>query len=640
MPTLVRCALVVEVAGRPLPADKGAKEVGLQIADLGSGVPLVRVLGKKREIQLASRDVQQVLVHAVDKGRLALVTKTGMKIMLSEAQPSQLEFVVRSLKESEANTKAVLASRSERTAQPGSLVGRASSSMHGTPAQRRHLLAGTATPMKAMRTGASAQEDKTCSVRNDVLPSSVMNKLVSMVSSTVVLAGFYASSKLIKDFVREWHAHRILCGIWHAPDHILENVLSYHSCAITLARLSETCKQLESFVLRRRTELHLRAPQRSGIPTELLLQRVVRHPTLSVLDLSGYTDLRAPATVGLAKVLGQGAESGEGIRTLRLRGCKYLTDVAVQRLILHCPHLEVLDILEIPRLSNRALDAPLSTLRIIVAGSLGVRVVAEKGKATLLPSGSVSALDAGDLMQAQRGTTSSQLFTSKVLSRFAISPSLTHAILPNCSEFEILPQLPRTIQHLDLRCANLQIPSAVVDSWKPFAVCEQLTTLILSGNTFLSSAALLASLRSIPSGQMKVLDLSGTRAEPPLFADLPAFQGSLTHLRVAQCMAFGNVCFVDILRGLPRLEVLDVSGCRMLERPLSDMVVLAADGVAHAAAGANAPNLRKLGVGQTELATYLDSTRRSLRLVAPSAEVLNGSLELFDGYKNLPPKLL
>jgi len=323
----------------------------------------------------------------------------------------------------------------------------------------------------------------------------------------------------------------------------------------------------------------------------------------------------------------------------------------VRRLLLSCPLLEVLDLLEIPRLGNRALEAPLPWLRVLAAGSLGRPAVAESSR----PRGDTNLASLGGpaapLKQRQQG---SAQFTSALISRLAQRPpppavvpgrpelrssALTHAILPHCAEIEVLPKLPQLLQHLDLRGANLQVPEAAVAKWRPLAGCTHLTTLCLAGNALLSAAALLACVGSLPEiARLQVLDLSGTRADAQAWAALPKIQPALTHLRVAGCVGLQNSGLALLLAGLLKLQALDVASCGMLEQPFADVL----DGAAAAARGAAvAAELRLLGVGQTDFAaSHLEATRRSLAAFAPAARVLQGSLDLLAGYAALPPALL
>jgi len=211
--------------------------------------------------------------------------------------------------------------------------------------------------------------------------------------------------------------------------------------------------------------------------------------------------------------------------------------------------------------------------------------------------------------------------------------------------------LHRMTGHLDLRGASLQAPERALVQWQPLAGCPHLVALCLAGNTLLSSSALLTCLGSLPLGaRLRVLDLSGTRAEAQLMMWLPRGQPALTHVRLAGCTGLGNESLAALFAGLHELEVLDVAGCPALEEPFAAVADAAAafasaapvagGPYASAPAAAAASRLRLLGVGQTEFAVRLETTRGALKAVAPRAHAVPGSLDIFGGYVALPPTLL
>jgi len=213
-----------------------------------------------------------------------------------------------------------------------------------------------------------------------------------------------------------------------------------------------------------------------------------------------------------------------------------------------------------------------------------------------------------------------------------------------------------------------------------------LTVLNLADNVLLSAAALLALCSSLTKGVLRVLDISGTRVDNGTLTELIGKQPDLTHLRVASCAALNNHGLVIVLGGFSTLEVLDVAGCSGLERPFSvvqqslmpvtsenaSVSVTRSPPPQSVTAGASAfrparrrrietqaealrpseapqtqtitaarlPCLRMLGVGQTEFAISIDCTRRALRVMAPRAQVLPTSLDIFDSYRKLPPETI
>lgn len=245
---------------------------------------------------------------------------------------------------------------------------------------------------------------------------------------------------------------------------------------------------------------------------------------------------------------------------------------------------------------------------------------------------------------AQRFSGSSK-FTASLLTGLEAA-ALTHLVLARCGEVESFPQLPTNLQHLDLSFTNIEAPRSF--DWRPLAGCLMLRRLILAGNRLLSRNELQVALASIPQeAELEVLDLSNTLADATLFKALVQMPPAkrLTHLRVADCSGLRNASFHELLHHLVRLQVLDVANCRGLESPLVDLslarVAERAESVSRGTGPQPSLSLRWVGVGQTDLAgPKIENTRRELKLLAPGAEVLAGSLDIFGGYAALPPQLL
>eukprot|EP00933_Yihiella_yeosuensis_P084909 TRINITY_DN9964_c2_g1_i1.p1 TRINITY_DN9964_c2_g1~~TRINITY_DN9964_c2_g1_i1.p1 ORF type:complete len:675 (-),score=124.28 TRINITY_DN9964_c2_g1_i1:164-2188(-) len=660
---LVRCSVTVEVNGRAVKPEKNPKVLGVEVrrsssSMLGEGSASVKVLGFKREIVISSRNLRQISDARISEGRLAITSKDGAQVVLSQAQRSQLEGIVKSLKGQGTSSNSTSSLGASKMSSDLGVRGRSSSSLPlGRP---------VATPAKLQRTQNVTSND--------------------------------ASQGRVID-------PRILIPNW--PQEVLEELMSYVPPEV-LPRLGEVCKGLDDYVLAPMRTFRITKSHSQSVPPEMVVKRVMRQTSIEVLDLSCYTAFNAAASKQLAEGL---LASALRLRILSLHGCKGMSDASVRRLLFSCPQLEILDILEIPRLTNRALQAPLNNLRILAAGTLGKPLSAKQDTARVM-EGNVGIVHGGggkrapQMQIAQRPDFVSG-FTSSLFSQFrspeledltstpnpkasaasksaksaatsvvATPPPLTHLILAHCAEIEVLSKLPATLQHLDLRGASIQVPEAAVAGWKPFASSVHLEVLNLSGNTLLGSRALLACVASLPSRtQLKVLDISSTRAETHFFDSLPNEAQGLTHFRASNCLSLGNSSFATILYSLKELEVLDISGCAALDLQLSELVrVLPAAAAAAAAAASRqaqriqtlsgggsavpataastasnnasaanvlAPKLRLLGIGRTLLASSnLDSTRRALVQLAPSAEAVPTALDVFRGYADLPPKFL
>eukprot|EP00441_Pelagodinium_beii_P025461 CAMPEP_0197662378 /NCGR_PEP_ID=MMETSP1338-20131121/53121_1 /TAXON_ID=43686 ORGANISM="Pelagodinium beii, Strain RCC1491" /NCGR_SAMPLE_ID=MMETSP1338 /ASSEMBLY_ACC=CAM_ASM_000754 /LENGTH=617 /DNA_ID=CAMNT_0043240205 /DNA_START=13 /DNA_END=1866 /DNA_ORIENTATION=- len=612
---LVRChcLVTVEVGGKALHPDKKAKESGVQVVQAGTGVS-IRVLGFRRDIALTSRNVRMVVESKIGEGRLAFDCKDNMRVVLSKAQASQLHAIVKALKGE--GSGGGLTSRTL----PGKGLGLGN---HGSSATSKSSLAPrpVATPSKVLR---SAGEETTNT----------------------------ADAKL---------------SLSQLPEQVVKEVLSFMTPSL-LPLLGEACKSLEQMTVATGSTFRLaRSCSRSVAPVSLL-QRIQRQTKLQLLDLSSFEGLTAGLSKDLAEVLDEVASTGGSmLKSLCLRGCKAMTDASVRRLLRSCPHLKSLDLLEIPRLSNKALQAPLSALEALAVGSLGKTVTLRKPTRHSEKVGLMGArVDVAGGSKAisneyQSRPAHASLFTSSIVAQVmspgmfeenqrpptssAQAPPLSTLVLAHCEDLQVLPKLPAGLVHLDLRGASLQVPAAALATWKPLSKCFQLQVLNLAGNVLLTSRGLSACLASLPSPtQLKALDLSDSRPEAALLAALPVQVSALTHLRLCNCMALKKAELGELLRGLPNLEVLDAAGT-CLEYPLSDLVpTTAAAGLADGRSQrqALAPNLRLLGLGRTELCMgeHLEYTRRALALIAPLAEALPGSLDVLDGYSELPPILI
>jgi len=642
MGTHVRCSVSVEVKGRMLHTDKSAKLFGLEVGEPNGRSPPLRVLGFKREIRLAPRDIRQIHDSHVAAGRLALVAQDGMKVMLSKAQPTQLQLVLRSLRgrPQEGTTMC-----SGGLGAPHGLGLTRSQTGTVTEDARRHSRC-----QKPQSVAGDWESADTLAPRMVATPSKVPRTVAQDVGSCATADTLSACEDRMRPVT-----------LADFPTNVLDEIISYDPSAAAWARLAESCKRLEAFADEGKTAFHIGRTRRAYVCPSMVVDRIARRSNLSALNLSGYAELTAGETARLAMAL---KRPGAGLRTLVLRGCKGLGDVSVQRLVASCPMLEVLDILEIPALGNRALEAPMRALRILAAGSLGRLCVSEglsrRPSSAVRTSTVTSSLPAAPVGQlAQVNSKGSAQFTTTLLTRLGRPPPevgplplrgelggapLTHLVLAHCCDIEVLPRLPATLCHLDLRGANLQGPHHLQSNgqtWRPLANCSQLNTLCLAGNGLLSSPVLSAILSSLPmKGQLRTLDISSTQADANLFAALPSLQEALTRLRAASCMRLTDHCFTAVLLGLRELEVLDVTGCRGLLGFPTDLALPAPAAAVGPEPGPMA-SLRLLGVGQTELAgMHLESTRRALAAVAPTAHAVPGNLDVFNSYGALPPVLL
>jgi hypothetical protein len=590
MATFVHCSLLVEVNGKALQLDKKAKNLGVEVADVGSSGALLRVLGAKRDIRLAAQDVQQVSDSKIDDGRLAFVARNGLKVIMTKAQPAQLHMVLQRLRGG---------------ASKGGLA-------MGGACQK------------------SAQTDTRSTARRIASPA------VAILSNKNVVEGGNAPAKILRASLADL-GQDALIQIWEFSI----------DPRYTLAKFAEACESLSIFATERQHKFRIN-PSMGSIAVSTVVARVSKRPRLEELDLSWWSQLTAGAMPKFANVL-----QGTALRKLSLRGCKALSEASIKRVLEACPKLEVLDLLEIPRLSNNALAVPFKHLRVLAAGSLGRQAVAErpstgeKFPVQLTMLGAQAAVGSGP---PQKRLQCAVNFTVTLLTRLTrgmptgngdgsdtcIGAPLTHLVLPNCSEIEVLTRLPSTLQHLDIRGANLQVPVAAVPGWKPLSNCRELQVLCLANNSLLCAEALLACIASLAPSSLRVLDVSGTHADTHLCRHLITSQQMITHLRLSGCTSLGMLGIVQVtswLRGLFRVEILDIAGCYIDEFFGQD------EHTDRDTPSSTASSLRFLGVGQIG-GRILETARRAIGRLAPSAQVVGGSLDIFESYKALPPNLL
>jgi len=610
----IRCSVAVEVNGQPLHLDKKAKEVGVQILDNG-GFKSVRILGFKRDIRVDPRDVGKSKVASSKTGRLAFEVK-GMKIILANGLPEQLDQITRVL--FAKDSVHAPSSCPRKSSGVGPEVSKRLKTTHNFLAAHEEVQTArlSATPQPCR------EQEPTAAKCSDVI-------------------GFGDMPQDIMKLVLSFWSHRYQGG------------QQQFSGADTVPKLStmppvlwSTCRSLNTYRKQHSTECRMRiSSQTTNISAEMVVESISQYEALSVLDLSGFTQLHCKLVRRLADVL---VNKPPVLREVRLRGCKMLSDSVICKLLASTPAIEVLDILDIPDLSAAALAVRLRSLHVLAAGSTG-RARSVKFSHTLLarmaqqpPAEDVTnAPMTVDLTHGQKVLTNAQLGGSP----------LTHMVLPWCIGIQILPKLPRTLNHLDLRGVQIELPAAAVPTWRPLACCPLLHTLCMEGITSLSSEALLACISSLPNQtQLRVLDVAGTAAKADFLRKLPQKQTELTHLRVAYLSQLSNDILTSYFFRLHQLEVLDVSSCTVLEAPMSSITQpivqhnrTLSNNTPTNTATPTVPKsrLRVLALGETAFGgIHLEATRRSIATIAPEARVTCSRVDLFDGYLQLPPALV
>lgn len=585
----------------------------------GSAAPFLRVLAMKRDIRLAVHDVRELAVRSIAQGRMGIVLKDGMKIFLSNAQPAQLEFILQRHK-APADRCVV-----------GLGLGVALGGTSGDNDASRPV----ATPAKCRRT--ALREEQPQILRSEDAPAvAEVAELASSINSL--------------------------------PEFLLDHVMSFQASArAALVQLSETCTFLESFAARRQSILRL-GHSRGFLEVEAVATKIVRRSCLSTLDLSGLVNLNAAGVNTIASAL---AQTEAVLRSLSLRGCKAVTDVALQNLLKAVPRLESLDLLDVPRISNRSLQVPLASLHVLAVGSLarpgqgsGASATGMyRSDSTLSGFGVSGGTISGRPGAPAKVKVSPALFTAQVLMNLGhpppsttprgrapepasteptSAPPLTHAVILHCAGVEVFPYVAPTLQHLDLRRASIQMADEALSCWRPLASCPRLHTLCIAGNSLLSAGSINVLIASLPAPQLQVLDVSETLVGKGLLRTLAEKQGTLTHLRVAGCPSMTDETFTALFFGLPVLEVFDVAMCRALESFPEALAQPLGAAPAPQHGSSVSKKFRLLGVGQTAYGegSRLMLTRAKLDKLAPGAHAVPGSLDIFGSYATLPPTMM
>lgn len=404
------------------------------------------------------------------------------------------------------------------------------------------------------------------------------------------------------------------------PQVVMDIVQEFYGClsssrraSALLLQLACVCREFDARLLQ--TQHSFSCPQ----PMEPKLYRVRiqrQGQNLRSLNLAGMAFTGESAT-DLAQALGA---SSPHLRSLVLRGCKALSDAMIRRFIQNCPELELLDLLNVPRLSNRAVLPPPPGLKVLAIGSF------HKYKPSSECKHQQGTLFVGDSVATLRpGKTALQSNVSSSLVKELSNVGMTHLILANCEDINVLHRPPQSLQLLDLQGSLLQMPERAAASWRPLSTLPVLRVLVLSGCQLLGPAALKALVASVPAPGLKVLNLSETLAGPDLFNELPALHPRLTHLAAVACQGLRSEGLSSLLAAV---EVLNITDCRAADPLVIPLVP---------------PKLRLLGLGRSSLAlgsAYdLNAIRRMLLLWAPAAEVVVYNFDLLNSYSKLPPEL-
>eukprot|EP00428_Durinskia_dybowskii_P026339 CAMPEP_0170253308 /NCGR_PEP_ID=MMETSP0116_2-20130129/26493_1 /TAXON_ID=400756 /ORGANISM="Durinskia baltica, Strain CSIRO CS-38" /LENGTH=754 /DNA_ID=CAMNT_0010504289 /DNA_START=1 /DNA_END=2265 /DNA_ORIENTATION=+ len=698
---VLRCGVAVEVNGRPIHRAKGAKDVGLQVLPTARGLGQLRVVGFRRELAFCASSLRYLAI-----GRAMLQTldaETQRKFQGGQVSIALTGFGGHKLETAstaslsprrEANFRLALSDRLAEGAL--SFVGSDGTQIAVTNAQPAHLTlvlqcfglgsrgncGGSgmdvgAPPAKRQRVGERNGVDAAVSHNRRTplkaaggaatpaahasanTPAQVV-AVESVVSSPP--AGAMADAETPPTNAET--SAREACSLTDLPPNLLTDVLETARPDDACIRLlAQACRDLRDFVLSRR-QRSLSLSTKHSVPVDRVIEAVARRNALRVLNLSGYAALTCNAAAKLSKVIagesapGSGAGVGVRLQALLLRGCKALSDVAVRKLLVACPELEFLDILEIPRLTNQASMAqaaqgvaclpafaawPLARLgaAAALAAQLPRRRAAARGRLAMCgprltaPShGDAAFATIPRLCEIHRAC---GLLPAAGAGVAAAPPALTHLVLSNCAELRNFPRFTESLVHLDLQGSALRFDASAAagQAWRPLSGCPRLQSLSLAGCSMLTAQGLLACLMSIPAAaRLSALDLSDTRADAEVFAALVRLEclGKLTHLRLAGC-PLRDGALLAIFRARTSLEVLDVSSCTYLESLFVGMSRAELTALP-------LPKLRILSLGNTPVGSQLEAARAAAALCAPQASLVRSPLDIFAGYSTLPAVLL
>lgn len=549
------CSVAVQVDGKSLHQKKFSKDFGLRAVRLVSGV-VVQVLGFKHEIRLTGHNFHSASKETIPAGRLLIRTKDNMMIMLTDAQPGQLQEIAK-----------LLSGTTRPVATPGKNLKRLQAPRQAVLEIKRHK--GQEASLPAASSTATVELNQVC-----------------------------------------WHL---------VLQFVSQDAGPYRQF------LSEVCQDFKQVLRPGGGSLRIKTAMAQSVTAESLLQGIRERSRIELLDLSGFPKITAKFCKDLA------AQCLSHLRHLSFRGCRGLTDLGLRNVLQQLPQLRHLDLLEIPSLSNRALEVEMPELESLLLGSLGRKGTAE---AALTSHSKSARLDVhGEVKETTRvmdRPAFNSRFTSQVLQQLlmpehygcgkpgkpALQPSpLSLVVLSHC-DIQVFPRLCASLRHLDLAGAKLQLPRAAEESWQPLKQCHQLKVLGLSG-TELSPGALRSCLSSLPS-QLQALDLGDTVTDVHVVRTVIERQQRLTHFRLCRCIAIENLLLNRILQQILTLEVVDVTGCQQLTLPIDIP---------------GTSNLRTLCVAQTNL------NPADLRLENSTAEVIPCRLDFFGSYSQLPPRL-
>lgn len=503
------CAVAAEVSGNTLQLDK-AKKRGVKILGPKGPEAQLLVIGLKAPLRIILKDITQVDGSRVKEGRLGITAKGRIQVVLREAQPCDLQHVVNTLKQ---------------CSQPGL-----------PPALP------LPTPARNVQKAAEGQFDKRCMPATDSGSQSNKDAMFSQ-SSFGRLAD--ETMRLILLFG----------GRCEDPENWLDRALG------------STCKLLNEKHISRSRSVSIQSKGNSAQP-ELVVNCVARRTNLQHLSLSGFQFFDIATFKKLSQTL---SGLGGGLSVLRLSNCKFLVakDAAVRQLLLSCPALQTLDLLQVPRLSNKCLEAPLRNLRHLALGCHGVTQRPETERSQSARIVIDTGATASKLKDMKGKAIASSLFTQELFTegRSGLSQAgLETLILANCQDFTVIPQLRgfgRTLRHLDFQGCDLQAPEDA--NWRPFASLVNLSVLVLA-RCPLSALALRSCVASLPTpGQqldgpmvpgLKVLDVADTLADMAFVEALLGLQRGLTHLGLSGCR-LRSAALSAVLCGLHVLEFLN-----------------------------------------------------------------------------------
>ncbi|CEM04851.1 unnamed protein product [Vitrella brassicaformis CCMP3155] len=581
----IRAATSVEKGGRPVKAAKSKAQKGLQINGGGRSMEIA-VVGF--DIRLRPLDIQVVHAKFVDDGKLSIVTKKGLLVMLSAAVPSFLVGLSERLKGAGVDVRGPAPPPSSNPA-PAPGPGRGppppppNRNQRALPSPLAPPKPSAAPPKPTKPPAAPPRPPKPSAApakpqpkqQPKQQPAADIEEAEEAQEAAMVygprgkrqqLRGVIAMDEGRAAHLRARHERdvaamerrdrelRAMAGTkaWFSdvPKELLWNILRHVSREAIMV-----CREFAAEVRAYRRRLEWRRLRGANVPDCRVFEAVKQTPRLGLLDLTDYKELTATGLKTHAPELRK-------LHVLVLRGCSSITDKAVEEVLSHMPVgsnsvLRGLDLMDCPRVTPGGLRRLrlLPSLRNVALGSTRQAVDGKMTDAVLNHlARAQQPLQRGTGSQTQMGEGGGS--------------GLRRLSLQRCgglTNLSALEHMSSSLIELDLRGAGVSSGGA-----KALAACTNLQSLCLADCSQLDGAILEAIVQHMD--QLRTLDLSRIKGVTnQLVARLPTRCPDLQRLKLSQCTQVENSGVRALVSHLLSLVQLDITDCRRVTTSAFDL---------------------------------------------------------------------